>query len=119
MAANMTQVLIVVLFLFVMFAMPFSKPVRRVIFARDNATCRWCGKKWSDGWMLHCAHIDHNKAQPHYDNPENGRLLCVDCHILDHEQRLASAKTKKERNLHAYAIRKLDEWDRHNIHYYK
>lgn len=116
----MAQVLIVVLFLFVIFSMPFSKDVRVKMFARDNATCQGCGKKWGepDYAMLHATHINH-KRNKWYNSLRNGRMLCIDCHIEDHKRLLKKAKTKKERNIHAYAIRKLSKLDRHNIHFYK
>lgn len=89
------------------------------MFARDGAKCRICGRKWDDGWMLHAAHYDHDKSNPNYDTLEAGRMLCIDCHILDHKRKLKTATSKKERNMHAYAIRKLRECDRRNYDYYK
>lgn len=112
------NIVIVALFIFVLFAMPFTKDVRVRMFARDNGTCQECGRKWDDGWMLHATHISH-KRNRWYNSIRNGRMLCIDCHIKDHEKLFNKAKTKKERSQHAYAIRKLNELDRRNIHYKK
>lgn len=89
----------------------FSKAVRVKMFKRDKATCQRCGRKWDDGWMLHAAHYDHTHG-PHYDDIDNGRMLCIDCHRKDHEEGLKNAKTAEERNLHSYALRHLKQTER-------
>lgn len=85
----------------------FSKATRLEIFKRDRGTCQDCGRKWDDGWMLHCSHYDHDKSKPDYDSPSAGRLQCVDDHIKYHTQLFNKAKTPKERNENAWAIRQL------------
>lgn len=80
----------------------FPKSIRVQMFKRDNAECKECGKKWDDGWMLHAAHYKEG------DNSlSNGRMLCVRCHIKDHEEKFRKARDKKVKNQHAYAIRRL------------
>ena len=58
----------------------FSKDVRKKIRKRDNnKSVLSCG-----GDPLHCAHINHNRNSPDYNKTQNGRLLTVREHYLDH-----------------------------------
>lgn len=93
--------------------MGFSKQVRVEMFVRDNATCQDCGRKWDDGWMLQAAHYDHSRNR-NYDCVENGRMLCIDCHIRDHQRAFEKARDRKDKNLHASAIRMLKCASRYN-----
>lgn len=65
----------------------FSRPVRQEIGKRDGWTCQNCGKKFSDGWHVQAAHYNHNRFSRNYDNPNNGRILCTQCHIDDELKR--------------------------------
>lgn len=89
----------------------FSKGIRKIMFARDKGKCQWpgCNKDFADGWMLHAAHYDHDHNSPSYDCLDNGRMLCIEHHIMDHEALYNRARTQDERNAHAWAIRKLRE----------
>lgn len=66
----------------------FSKKTRKEIGKRDHWTCQSCGKKFSDGFMVHAAHNsnEHQKSNPLYDDPSSGKILCVDCHQKQHEE---------------------------------
>ena len=96
----------------------FSKGTRIKMFRRDGGACRGCGRLWDDGWMLQGAHLDHTK-NGNYDNVDNGVMLCVECHLLQHQRLFDEAQTEGERNFHAYAIRKLGETDPYNWMYYE
>lgn len=63
----------------------FGWKSRKKIKERDNRTCQETGRKASDGWRLDAAHYDHTHGDG-YDNPDNGRLLCVIEHLKEHEQ---------------------------------
>lgn len=78
----------------------FSAKSKKIIYERD-VTCRICGGVDH----LSAAHIDHNKNNPHYDDPSNGRLLDGTCHLLDHINRAGSNGLTKSQN--DYAIRML------------
>lgn len=72
-------------------AMAFSQAVRIEIGNRARWTCESCGKKFSQGWMLHMSHNNHDKKRSDYDNPDNGTCLCVTCHQDFHQQYVGSA----------------------------
>lgn len=61
----------------------FSRKVRKQIIARDGYACVTCGS--TSG--CNCAHIDHSKDNPRYDDASNGRVLCDGHHYLDHLNR--------------------------------
>ena len=86
----------------------FSTPVRKEIGQRDRWTCMDCGKKFSDGWMVHAAHLSehHHKSDPLYDDPESGIILCVECHLKQHQE--GTSLGDKDQ----YAIMKLENTDR-------
>lgn len=89
--------------------MTFPVNVRKVIFKNGKARCLLCKRKWEDGWMLECNHI-----APTFENgsnhPDNGNLLCRECHAYWHENNSRNAfrlgYTKKARQ-HAYAARMI------------
>lgn len=58
----------------------FSRETRRIIGQRDHWTCLTCGKAFRDGWMVTAAHYDHRRDSQNYDDPQNGRILCIRCH---------------------------------------
>lgn len=64
----------------------FSLKVRKEIGRRDRWTCQDCGVQFKDGYMVHASHYNHDKKLPIYDNIENGRIQCVDCHQAYHEE---------------------------------
>ena len=63
----------------------FSSSVRKEIFHRDNGTCQCCGKNfYVDGIMMHASHFDHHPDDhSYYNNPENGQLECIKCHLFN------------------------------------
>ncbi|HOU75564.1 MAG TPA: HNH endonuclease signature motif containing protein [Candidatus Dojkabacteria bacterium] len=67
----------------------FSDKVRREIFERDKGTCQRCGRRFKDGWMLQCSHFDHERNEG-YDDPENGQLECIRCHMANHLSQMGS-----------------------------
>ena len=60
----------------------FSRKVRKEIYERD-VTCRVCGGVGH----LESAHISHDKTKDNYNDPSNGRLLCLPDHLADHINR--------------------------------
>lgn len=82
----MLKIAAVLLPLFFLIPLQFDKFIRKYIFKRDRARCTMCGRKWDDGWMLECSHIDHNHKARHYNDPSNGFLACIPCHASFHEQ---------------------------------
>lgn len=60
----------------------FSRNVRKQIFNRDQGKSRW-----SDEPGEEAAHILHNRDNPKYNTPENGRMLTKREHYLDHINR--------------------------------
>lgn len=76
--------------------MCFSDGQRKVIFARANAMCEECGKKWHDGYMLECDHIVPLSMGGTNDT-NNGQLLCRRCHARKHMQIAKEAKRRGDR----------------------
>ena len=63
----------------------FSRSVREFIWSRDRGKCQECdGHNCTS--KLECAHYDHDRRNPDYDNPDNGRLLCTGQHLVDHRE---------------------------------
>jgi hypothetical protein len=61
----------------------FSFKTKQKIKQRDGHKSVWSGETEN----LEAAHISHNKANPHYDHPSNGRILTTEEHLLDHINR--------------------------------
>ena len=85
--------------LLIMVFSAFSPKVREAILNRDEYTCQSCGQqggaKSESKLRLHLAHIDHQKIvtsrkgrhqkpKRNYDKADNGRVLCVLCHLDEH-----------------------------------
>lgn len=66
------------------FLLAFSINVRKSIGKRDHWTCQDCGVQFKDGYMVHASHYNHDKTKPNYDDINNGRIQCVDCHEAWH-----------------------------------
>lgn len=72
----------------------FSAAIRKIVGYRDNWTCQWeegctLGKdgmpaRFQDGFMVDAAHKDHDASSEAYDDPNNGLILCLTHHYLDH-----------------------------------
>jgi hypothetical protein len=64
----------------------FHNEVAKEIKERDNWRCE-CGrggKVDTGGYKLHASHIDHDRRNPYYNNPDNGKTLCIGCHLHEH-----------------------------------
>lgn len=57
----------------------FTKQVRREISIRDGGECRCCGYDKH----LEASHLNHTRNE-HYNNPDNGEMLCAGCHFDYH-----------------------------------
>lgn len=67
--------------------MPFSPDIRRAIIQSANGQCEWeegCGKSQEDGWMLHAAHLNHDRRNGDYNSESMGIALCVAHHLHMH-----------------------------------
>ena len=98
----------IVLVLLSLFAFPIS--VRKTIGRRDNWTCQGCGRKFSEGWMVHASHFPHahSKTHPDYNTEEGGDIRCVHCHAEIHIQ-----GTTLGHKGDLYALDKLEITDEH------
>ena len=76
--------------------MAFEEWQRKQIFARADAKCEWCGKKWSDGYMLECDHIIP-LSMGGANETHNGQLLCRRCHAKKHMQIAKEAKARGDK----------------------
>lgn len=61
----------------------FSRGVRNQILNRDRADV-WTGETEK----LEAAHITHDRSDPMYNDPANGRMLTTRNHYLDHINRV-------------------------------
>lgn len=88
----------------------FSRGSRKKILARDNYQCVICGA--TD--HLEAAHINHNRNNPNYNNPSNGRILCTEHHLEDHINRAGRNGLSKTHNNRAIKLLKMrkNEYDR-------
>lgn len=59
---------------------PISKKLRFEIFQRDNFTCRYCGKKATDGEIMHVDHI-LPISKGGTDNIDNLCTSCEECNL--------------------------------------
>jgi len=78
----------------------FSWQVRQEILQRDEYECVECGATQN----LEAAHYDHNKSNSYYDDPDNGRTLCTECHLKDHQRRVNNGLSTKHNR---WAIQQL------------
>lgn len=72
----------------------FSAAIRKMIGYRDGWTCQWeegctLGRdgmpaRFQDGFMVDAAHKDHDTEKEIYNTVENGYILCLVHHYLDH-----------------------------------
>lgn len=62
----------------------FSPRARKEIGRRDRWTCVECGQEFADGVMQHAAHYLELHQNGTDDNSDNGRILCVKCHLHEH-----------------------------------
>lgn len=76
--------------------MAFDEYQRKAIFARANAQCEHCGKKWSDNYMLECDHIVP-LSMGGENQISNGQLLCRRCHAKKHMQLAKEAKKRGDK----------------------
>ena len=81
----------------------FSSGSRQKILERDGYKCVVCGKTG----CLDAAHKNHNRDNPDYNNPKNGKTLCVEHHLDDHKQNAGRNGLSKRHN--DWAIDKLKE----------
>ena len=81
----------------------FSWKSRQIIKLRDGNACVMCGSTQG----CECAHINHNKQDPRYDDPSNGRLLCTEDHLKDHVNRHGRNGLPKRTNERAIELIKL------------
>lgn len=63
----------------------FSSDSWKKIMDRDGWACRTCSATKKKGYTLMAAHIMHNRDNPQYDSPSNGKALCVRCHRRQHQ----------------------------------
>lgn len=66
-----------------LFLVAFLESVRKEIGKRDHWTCCDCGRQWQDGWLVDAAHDSDKHGKEHQD-PSEGRILCLRCHLLQH-----------------------------------
>jgi len=83
----------------------FSRKIRKQIGKRDNWHCQdeGCDKSFQEGTMVHASHYNHKRGR-NYDNPENGRIQCVEHHQMYHEEYVGRAYLiglTESGNLHA------------------
>lgn len=80
--------------IYIISLLAFSKRSRFKVGKRDDWECQGdccLGKdgnpaSFKDGWMVQAAHHDHTRNAG-YDDPENGRILCIAHHALEHLQK--------------------------------
>ncbi len=65
------------------FAMAFTRAVRKIISNRDGDKSVWSGETEH----LEAAHIQHNRDHPRYNDASNGRMLTRREHYVDHYNR--------------------------------
>jgi len=80
--------------LFAISVCAFSRNSRKAIHKRDKEKSALSGEEGK----LVCGHIDHDKNNPHYNNPNNGRLLTIREHYLDHYNRHGKNGLSKDDN---------------------
>ena len=90
-----------------LFALPtilaFSSDIRRKILDRDGHKCTVCGSTEH----LEASHTDHNRDNPLYNDPSNGKTLCTRDHLQDHIEREGRNGLNHHQN--QWAINKIRE----------
>jgi len=76
-----------ILFELVAFGMAFTPAIAKEIGKQHRWTCEQTGRRFQDGWLLDMAHRDHDRSQPYYNEPRNGRPLCRTAHLEEHIRR--------------------------------
>lgn len=88
----------------------FSRQVRAEVKDNADGLCEECG-----GVGQHAAHFNHSREYEGYDDPDNGRFLCLVHHYLDHYHRtLEDIGLSFEHNAWALSSLwgKLEEWEK-------
>lgn len=83
----------------------FSRAVRRQIWDRAGGVSELSGR--SD-WPRECAHYDHDRDNPDYNNPDNGILLLRNEHYMQHVDYEGSNGLDEDGN--QWALEQI--WDR-------
>jgi hypothetical protein len=81
----------------------FSWKSKQIIHQRDNNQSVLSGETED----LECAHLDHSRENPLYDDPSNGRLLTTEEHLHDHINR--SGRNGLSQTHNNWAIARLKE----------
>ena len=109
----------------------FSYKSRREIGNRDKWECQYDGcddgegrpKSFKNGWMVFASHIGtHDKKDPDYDNPDNGRIQCIEHEIAFHNELLQDAiqsEDKRQIRFNEMALEKLSHVDHRTYAYRK
>ena len=96
--------------LFFLSQFAFSKETARKIGKRAGWKSEISGLSFFDGWVLHMAHLNHDKSNPLYDHESNGICVTVPEHLEMHEaakgQAIAMLGMACE-EANDYAIKKL------------
>jgi len=71
----------------------FSKATARKIGQRAGWKSEISGKSFWDGWVLHMAHLNHDKSDPNYDKPESGICVTVEEHLKMHEDAVGNEES--------------------------
>lgn len=62
----------------------FSLKSREEIKERAGGKSELSGLSPDDGHFMHCAHLNHDRRNPNYDDPRNGKYLTVTEHYEQH-----------------------------------
>lgn len=84
----------------------FSRNVRNKIWQRAGGKSELSGLSEADGYSLECAHLNHSRDYPRYNDPSNGRLLTTEEHLADHLHRTDNGLDESG---NTWAVRKLRE----------
>lgn len=70
----------------------FSRRSREEIRTRAGGVSEWSGDGVHNGHTMHCAHLNHDRTRPDYDNPQNGVYLTVTEHYEQHKGAIGRAR---------------------------
>lgn len=84
----------------------FTSRVRHQILERDGYKCVDAGDGPCVGG-LEASHLDHNRDNPHYNDPSNGETRCTRHHYYQHIREEGHNGLIKKHN--TWAIQKLKE----------